>query len=113
MVLDSKGNSRCYDVYHGEKVFKYSPISQIDNSNRQFLLNSALMSAKYDQICVVATYDNDVNKTTILIYKTFENLINLYPGLSNLYRKGMERSKICNAFPRFTMTELKNKELEI
>lgn len=113
MVLDSKGSCRCYDVIHGEKVFKYTVNSQIDNLDRQFQMNPALVSAKTDQICVVGSYANDPDKTTILIYKTFENLINLYPGLSNLYRKGIERTKICNIFPKLSMQELKNKELEI
>lgn len=57
--------------------------------------------------------DNNPQKTSILIYKNFENLLNLYPGLSSLCRKGVDRVKLSSVFPNLTATQLMNKDLEV
>lgn len=49
----------------------------------------------------------------VLIYRIFENLLTIFPALSNLYRKGISKEKLRNAFQRMNFDELKNPQFEI
>lgn len=48
------------------------------------------------------------NKTQILIYKVFDNLISTYPGMANIYRKGIDREKLLTIFTRASKENLKD-----
>lgn len=50
---------------------------------------------------------------SLLIFRVFDNLLHVYPGLSNLYRKGVSRDNLQNAFLRMSLADLKNPNFEI
>ena len=49
----------------------------------------------------------------LLIYRIFENLTVNFPGLANLIRRGLEKSKAFNAFGNMSMEDLLNPNYEI
>jgi len=49
----------------------------------------------------------------ILIYRIYENLLSIFPGLSNIVKRGFDRGKALNAFAKMKLDELYNPEYEI
>ncbi len=47
------------------------------------------------------------------IFRVFDALINLFPGLSSVLRRGVDRDKIVNLFSRISMKELRDPAFEI
>jgi len=79
-----------------------------------------------DQLCIVCVVNKDKknlednldnntwNKNTnVQIFRIFDGLINIFPGLSNVFRRGVERDKIVNLYSRITFKELKDSAFEI
>ena len=57
---------------------------------------------------------NSWGKTThILIYRIIDNLINGFPGLGNIYRRGFEKNKLITAFSKLDINDLKNPNYEL
>jgi hypothetical protein len=52
-------------------------------------------------------------QSNIQIVRIFDALINLFVGLSSVFRRGMDREKIVNLFSRISMAELKDPAFEI
>ena len=50
--------------------------------------------------------------TAILIYRIFDNLINVFPGLSQMNRKGIEKEHVMNVLPKARLEDLRNPDLE-
>lgn len=83
-----------------------------------------LISVQKDQICILVnllpsqsdlTFDEKTfqKNTRLLIFRTFENLLQIYPALSNLTRKGVSKDKIMNAFSKLTYNLLKDEKFDI
>ena len=83
-----------------------------------------LISAQKDQICILVNllpaesdraFDEKTfqKNTRLLIFRTFENLLQIYPALSNLSRKGVSKDKILNAFSKLTYDSLKDEKFDI
>lgn len=83
-----------------------------------------LISAQKDQICILVNLlppQSDIpfdektfqKNTRLLIFRTFENLLQIYPALSNLSRKGVSKDKILNAFSKLTYLSLKDEKFDI
>ena len=83
------------------------------NSSCAYHLSLPLVSAKAEYTLVLGYKDNNPQKTSILIYKNFENLLNLYPSLSSLCRKGVDRAKLSTPFPNLTPTQLTIRDFEV
>lgn len=49
----------------------------------------------------------------ILIFRVYDILLNIFPALANLSRKGVQRDKILNAFQKISLDELKNPQFDI
>lgn len=56
---------------------------------------------------------NDPKSGGIQIFKIFDNLVNLYPALANVYRKGVEKEKVINLFERIKKEDLNNPAFEV
>ena len=56
---------------------------------------------------------NYQKNSKLLIFRIFDNLLNIFPALANLSRKGLPKDKICNAFQKMTMEDLKNIQFDI
>ena len=52
-------------------------------------------------------------QSNLQIVRVFDSLINLFAGLSSVFRRGMDRDKIVNLFSRISMQELKDPAFEI
>ena len=57
---------------------------------------------------------NDFKKNSkLLIYRIYDNLLNIFPALSNLSRKGIAKEQIFNAYQRMSIEDLKNPHFDI
>lgn len=73
-----------------------------------------------EQLCIVTSEvvknesDQDWNKKgCILIYRILDNIIATYPGLANLIKRGIEKSKAIIAFSKLNLADLNNPDFEI
>ncbi|CAK80013.1 unnamed protein product (macronuclear) [Paramecium tetraurelia] len=114
VALDAQQEVRIYDVWHGEKIAKLSPQQVMDEKSRQWVLEQPIVACFKNEILVSASNKLDQTKqTTLQIFKIFDNLVNLFPGLANIYRKGVSKDKIMNLFQRINKFELQNTSFEI
>lgn len=49
----------------------------------------------------------------LLIFRIYDHLLNIFPALANLSRKGVQKDKILNAFQKMTLEDLKNPQFDI
>ncbi|EAR92680.2 WD domain, G-beta repeat protein (macronuclear) [Tetrahymena thermophila SB210] len=58
----------------------------------------------------VKNYDKNTN---ISIFRVYDILINIFPGLANVSRKGIDRDKLINLFGHLSIEDLNNPSFEI
>lgn len=71
-----------------------------------------------DQLCIVVNQASNSAESFpknggILIYRVFDNLLHIFPGLANLSRRGVAKEKLLNAFQRMSLEDLRNPQFEI
>ncbi|CAD8083513.1 unnamed protein product [Paramecium sonneborni] len=114
VALDFQQEVRIYDVWHGEKIAKLSPQQVMDEKTRIWLTEKPIIACFKNEILISAFFKFDTKQqTTLLIFKIFDNLVNLFPALANIYRKGVAKEKIMNLFQRINKSELLNASFEI
>ncbi|CAD8069736.1 unnamed protein product [Paramecium primaurelia] len=114
VAQDAQQEVRIYDVWHGEKIAKLSPQQVMDEKSRQWVIEKPIVACFKNEILISAFTKMDSTKqTTLQIFKIFDNLVNLFPGLANIYRKGVNKEKIMNLFQRINKSELQNTSFEI
>jgi hypothetical protein len=47
------------------------------------------------------------------MFRLFENLIGLFDGLANVYRRGIDKNKVVNLFSNLDSNQLVDKQFEI
>ncbi|CAD8080393.1 unnamed protein product [Paramecium sonneborni] len=112
-ALDAQQEVRIYDVWHGEKIAKLSPQQVMDDKLRSWVNNKALVSCYKNEILISADVLQVNQYTTLQIFKIFDNLVNIFPGLANIYRKGIEKDKVMNLFEKIPKNELQNPQFDI
>ncbi|CAD8133394.1 unnamed protein product [Paramecium pentaurelia] len=86
----------------------------MDEKSRQWVIEKPIVACFKNEILISAFTKLDSTKqTTLQIFKIFDNLVNLFPGLANIYRKGVNKEKIMNLFQRINKSELQNTSFEI
>ena len=125
-VVDNQGNARCYDLYHFEKIMRLNTKSSYAKSCKFSVWPRPLMSTGNEQFIAVCdvvdpelsekereVYSTWEKKTMILVYRTFETLTELFPGLANLAKKGVEKTKLMTAFGKISFKDLQDPKYEI
>jgi hypothetical protein len=51
--------------------------------------------------------------TQLQMFRLFENLIGLFEGLANVYRRGIDKDKVVNLFSNLELNQLNDKQFEI
>ncbi|CAK75724.1 unnamed protein product (macronuclear) [Paramecium tetraurelia] len=121
VVQDAESEVRLYDVWRGEKIAKLSPVQVMDDQKRKWSDQKVIIKCFRNEILVSAqvfTQEQQQNSsdqilTTVQIFKIFDSLVNLFPSLSNVYRKGVEKEKILNLFEKIPKQELWNAQFEV
>ncbi|CAD8066634.1 unnamed protein product [Paramecium sonneborni] len=120
VVQDAEQEVRLYDVWRGEKIAKLSPIQVMDDQKRKWSDQKVILKCFRNEILISAQVIAqeqlnclDQTQTTIQIFKIFDSLVNLFPSLSNVYRKGVEKDKILNLFEKIPKKELWNAQFEV
>lgn len=126
-VMDNQGNFRGYDLYHFEKIMKLGTQGSYSKQSKFSMWPRPLISAGREQLVAVCDVvekgingesqedpTKTWNKTTvILIYRIFESLAILLPGIGSLLKKGFDRGKVMNAFSKISFEDLKNPDYDI
>jgi WD40 repeat protein len=132
-AIDNQKNLRAYDLFHFRKVFKVMPLDP-RGKNVSFMMSpSPLLNAGKEQLCILVD-ENDAKsnrgesqenddfsntsqswnkKKCILIYRILDNLMATFPGLANIVKKGIEKSKAMIAFSKLSTAELNNPNFEV
>ncbi|CAD8149226.1 unnamed protein product [Paramecium pentaurelia] len=120
VVQDAESEVRLYDVWRGEKIAKLSPVQVMDDQKRKWSNQKVILKSFRNEILISAQVttqeQNNIQDqilTTVQIFKIFDSLVNLFPSLSNVYRKGVEKEKILNLFEKIPKSELWNAQFEV
>ncbi|EAR84004.2 WD domain, G-beta repeat protein (macronuclear) [Tetrahymena thermophila SB210] len=143
LAIDSKKNVRMYNIHLKKKIaalhpkISYDKLDSIDEQNQNQLTWSISpylifhLSKDGDQIYILNEEVNllklenlaekekeQVQKSqkkdgNIQIFKLADSLSNVYEGVRNLYRNGVDKDKILFQFTQMTQADLENKEYSI
>jgi len=128
-AIDNQRNLRAYDLFHFQKVFKVMPLDPRGKNISFMMTPMPLLNAGKEQLCILVD-ENDVKnkeqeeelsstsqswnkKKCILIYRILDNLMATFPGLANIVKKGIEKSKAMIAFSKLSTAELNNPNFEV
>jgi hypothetical protein len=96
------------------KACKFSlwPRPLISTGNEQFIAVCDVIESEFSDK-EKNNFNSWEKNTLILLYRTYETLTELFPGLANLAKKGIKKTKVMNAFAKISFKDLKDPKYEI
>jgi hypothetical protein len=133
-ALNESGSLRMFDIFHMQKVAKFSTFLSIEpNITRTIHINKPVIIAMKEQLCILVRKQMNPpkkdkeeskqpppedpptwqNPSHIMLYRSWDNLLNIYPGLANLYRKNVNKHLIWNALSKLSWKEVQQENFQL